>query len=99
MLLIGYNYLIICISNIFEKFYENLYYGQLYWIQIFFNEVYVRSCGGRSSDSEDLKICMYFIVNFVEVDFGNYICVVCNQLLCIIGILFVKFESKFVIIC
>lgn len=95
----GYNHSIICISNISEKFYGNPYYGQPYWIQIFFNEAYVRSCGGRSSDSEDSKICTYPIVNSVEADSGNYTCVARNQLSCIIGTLPVKFESKSAVIC
>lgn len=99
MLPTGYNHSIICISNISEKFYGNPYYGQPYWIQIFFNEAYVRSCGGRSSDSEDSKICTYPIVNSVEADSGNYTCVARNQLSCIIGTLPVKFESKSAVIC
>ena len=94
---IGSNITIQCISNLSKEYYGNRYYGQPYWIQFYYNDKiqYIKECGGSSGvDSEDSKVCSFFIQNATKNDSGVYSCWARNQISCTRGKIKLEFKGK-----
>lgn len=72
------------------------YFAQPYWIQIYHNDNYKKSCGGRdgSVDSEDSKVCTLFIQNATKEDSGVYDCWSHNQMRCTEDTIKLTFKGK-----
>ncbi|KAJ7382311.1 hypothetical protein OS493_035748, partial [Desmophyllum pertusum] len=53
-----------------------------FWIQLFFNSIKVKTCGGLYSDRQESKICKLHIKKISKNHSGEYGCIVSNRFGC-----------------
>ncbi|KAJ7378970.1 hypothetical protein OS493_018764 [Desmophyllum pertusum] len=78
---IGYNITIACIGNSSKEGDSNNS-EQPFWIQLFFNSIIVKTCGGFYYDRQETKICKLHIKKISKNNSGEYGCIVSNGFGC-----------------